>query len=397
MERRTFLAPVIVVVLVVGAATPAHAASPRWIQRVDAIVAGHPMSVMVGNDGDAWYRHDASTQRAPASNEKLLLSMALYDQLGPVHTFPLTALGAPIDPNGVVLGDLYLQGQGDPDVADARLDTLADALWTAGVRRVAGSVIGVTGPFRRDWWAPGWKSYFPADEVALPTALTFRSNQDGAGTHITDPESRAASYLTHSLRSLGVRIPGTPGAGELPSGLTELATVASPHLRALVRRMDRTSINFSAEVLGKALAFDVTGVGSISQAAASICAFEAAHGVTATCRDASGLSYGNRQTAAGIVRLLWAADKQPWAQVLRISLPTAGVGTLKGRLANVRIRAKTGTLDNVSALSGWVWSDRAHTWIEFSLLTSGMDEWTAKDLEDRVVHVLATGAKNPTP
>jgi serine-type D-Ala-D-Ala carboxypeptidase/endopeptidase (penicillin-binding protein 4) len=78
-------------------------------------------------------------------------------------------------------------------------------------------------------------------------------------------------------------------------------------------------------------------------------------------------------------------------------LPDGGQGTLKGRLPHVRLRAKTGTLDNVSALSGWVWSDAAGTWIEFSLLTSGMDEWAAKDLEDRVVAVLAARAKDPTP
>jgi hypothetical protein len=42
-----------------------------------------------------------------------------------------------------------------------------------------------------------------------------------------------------------------------------------------------------------------------------------------------------------------------------------------------------------------VWSDAAGTWIEFSLLTSGMNEWKAKDLEDRVVAVLAARAKAP--
>ncbi|MFI5393530.1 MAG: hypothetical protein ACHQY1_07330, partial [Myxococcota bacterium] len=51
---------------------PAHAATPRWVSRLHEIVAGHPMSVMVGDDGDAWYRHGASIERAPASNEKLL-------------------------------------------------------------------------------------------------------------------------------------------------------------------------------------------------------------------------------------------------------------------------------------------------------------------------------------
>ena len=159
--------------------------------------------------------------------------------------------------------------------------------------------------------------------------------------------------------------------------------------------MDRRSLNFSAEVLGKALAFDGGSAGTIANAAAAICAFEAAHHVTGRCHDASGLSYGNRQTAAGMIRLLWWADHQSWAGTLRTSLPDGGQGTLKDRLAHVRVRAKTGTLDNVSALTGWVWSDAAGTWIEFSLLTSGMDEYKAKTIEDRVVHLLANRAQRP--
>jgi D-alanyl-D-alanine carboxypeptidase/D-alanyl-D-alanine-endopeptidase (penicillin-binding protein 4) len=161
--------------------------------------------------------------------------------------------------------------------------------------------------------------------------------------------------------------------------------------------MDRRSLNFSAEVLGKVLAFDNGSAGTIANAAKAICAFEAAHRATGTCHDASGLSYANRQTAAGMVRLLWFANRQPWAGTLRTSLPDGGQGTLKGRLAHVRVRAKTGTLDNVSALTGWVWSDAAGNWIEFSLLTSGMNEYKAKTIEDRVVHLLAERAHDPTP
>ena len=114
------------------------------------------------------------------------------------------------------------------------------------------------------------------------------------------------------------------------------------------------------------------------------------------CHDGSGLSYANRQTASGIVRLLWFAERRSWGGVLRQSLPDGGEGTLKHRLRHVRIRAKTGTLIDVSALSGWVWSDASDGWVTFSILTSGMNEYAAKDLEDRIVTVLAAGAKDPT-
>jgi D-alanyl-D-alanine carboxypeptidase len=376
---------------------PAHAATPRWVSRLHEIVAGHPMSVMVGDDGDAWYRHGAGIERAPASNEKLLLSMALFDQFGPAQTFPLRAMALGIDPDGTIAGDLYLRGLGDPEVSETRLRRLARLVRDAGVLRVDGRVIGVTGPFHRDWFAPGWKSYFPADYIPLPTALTFRGNVSSSGTHIDDPERRAAVFLSHALHDLGVAVGAPAAGGGATGGLQEVASLGSQPLSTLVRHMDRRSLNFSAEVLGKALAFNGGSAGTIANAAAAICAFEATHHVSGTCHDASGLSYANRQTAAGMVQLLWFANKQPWAGTLRTSLPDGGQGTLKDRLAHVRVRAKTGTLDNVSALTGWVWSDAAGTWIEFSLLTSGMDEYKAKTIEDRVVHLLAERAHDPTP
>jgi D-alanyl-D-alanine carboxypeptidase/D-alanyl-D-alanine-endopeptidase (penicillin-binding protein 4) len=79
-----------------------------------------------------------------------------------------------------------------------------------------------------------------------------------------------------------------------------------------------------------------------------------------------------------------------------MALPAAGQGTLRHRLRGIRIRAKTGTLDHVSALSGWVWNGPTHGWITFSMLTSGMEEYAAKGVEDRVVQVLANRAK-PRP
>jgi len=104
--------------------------------------------------------------------------------------------------------------------------------------------------------------------------------------------------------------------------------------------------------------------------------------------DNSGLSYGNRVTAAGIVELLTQAEDEPWGEQLRRALPTGGQGTLEDRLRDVEIRAKTGTLTDVSALSGWVLSERRGTWIEFSILSQGLSKTVASDVEDRIVRIL---------
>jgi D-alanyl-D-alanine carboxypeptidase len=55
----------------------------------------------------------------------------------------------------------------------------------------------------------------------------------------------------------------------------------------------------------------------------------------------------------------------------------------------VAVLDKTGTLTDVSALSGWVLSDGTGTWIEFSILSSGMSKATASAIEDEIVTILA--------
>jgi serine-type D-Ala-D-Ala carboxypeptidase/endopeptidase (penicillin-binding protein 4) len=370
----------------------ARAAKPHWERRIDAIVAGHPTSVAIGNAGRVWYRHRATVARPPASNEKLLLSMALLDRLGPAHTFSTRAMGSRIRADGSVPGDVYLRGQGDPEVADPRLRTIVKRLWQAGVRSIGGGVVGVTGPFRRDWFAPGWKSYFPRDYIALPTALTYRGNTDAAGRHVTDPERRAAVSLSQALRDRGITVARRATAGTGGAHLDTIAAARSKPLRTVVLHMDRRSINFSAEVLGKALAHAAGDDATIAKGAERICGLEAARAIAATCHDSSGLSYKNRQTAIGIVRMLWWATRRPWIGALRTALPHANQGTLRHRLRGIKVRAKTGTLIDISALSGWVWSGAVDGWVAFSILSSGMSTSIAKDVEDKIVGVLAARA-----
>src|SRR5436309_13160165 len=139
--RRTLVVAALVAVAV-ATAVPAHA-DPGWARRIGRIVAGHPMSVVVGDDGSVWYRKRAGVARPPASNEKLLLSMALLHTLSPDHTFAVRALGPAVDANGTVAGNVYVEGEGDPEVGHARLDLVAARLWKAGVRSITGHVVGV--------------------------------------------------------------------------------------------------------------------------------------------------------------------------------------------------------------------------------------------------------------
>lgn len=398
--------PILVVVALACVVSPAPAAlagagldpsrdEPRWISRIDHLVAGHHVSVTVGFDGRFWYRHQATVPRRPASNEKLLLSMALLDRLGPTFTAPtlVQAETAP-DGNGVIDGNLWILGRGDPEVGRATVNALAGQIRAAGITQVRGRVRGSTGYFARDWWATGWKAGFPTDEIPRPTALTYLGNRSPGGAHISDPERRAAAALTTRLRSRGIRVKGRAGSGTPPRDLTPLAQVDSTALKEMVRRMNVDSLNFHAEVLGKLLARLTVGPpATIARGAQAIAAFEREQGIDSfEHHDSSGLSYANRVRSQGIVRLLWAADAETWGSVLRRSLPAGGQGTLEDRLRDVRVRAKTGTLEQISALSGWVWLEQRDAWGAFSILSRGLDKAAAVRIEDAIVHAVAAHA-----
>jgi D-alanyl-D-alanine carboxypeptidase len=386
--------------IVTLAAAPASART-FWERRIDHLVSGRAVGVAVRSHGAGIYSHNSKQRRVPASNEKLLLSMALFDRLGASSRLHTAAYSRrPVPRNGVLRGNLWITGRGDPTVARTdryarslpvrvtRLGRLVRGLVRSGIERVRGRVIGSTGYFAHDWSAPGWKPFFPSTEIPLPSALSVDGNVAN-GRHIHNPEYRAAKVITKRLRARGVGVGGRPRAARAPRGLTRVAAAKSAPLAAMVRYMDRQSSNFFAEMLGKRLGVERFGTpGTISKGARAITAWARAHGVAVEAHDSSGLSYANRVSPRGIVKLITAAQAQPWGSKLRRSLAKARQGTLEHRLRGVRLRAKTGTLDGISALSGWVWLERTRAWAQFSILSRGMAKYVAASVEDKIVRTI---------
>ncbi|MDQ3661308.1 MAG: D-alanyl-D-alanine carboxypeptidase [Actinomycetota bacterium] len=376
------------------------AVRPRWKRRLDRLVAHKNIGVAVSLDGRRLYHHRARKMRRPASNQKLLLSMALLEGFGPHHRLPTRARSARLD-GGVVRGNLWVTGRGDPtmssDPRHARslrvrptyVGRLAQAIAAAGVDRIEGRVMGGTGYFKRDWDAPGWRSYYRTYYVGLPTALTLNGNI-ARGQYIKNPEKRLAQALTERLERLGIPVSGRPGAGTAPANLSPVAKVSSARLVRLMTHMNVTSSNLFAEILGKRLGAAVNGPrGSIAKGARVLESYARRAGVRATAHDSSGLSHANRMSARGLVRLLEDATTKPWSAALRRSLASPGRGTLQNRLAGVRVRAKTGTLIDASALSGWVWLRRRGAWAEFSIISSDIPKYRAVEIEDSIVRKLS--------
>ena len=382
-------------------------ARPGWKRDLDHIVRNKAIGVSVQNQGKTLYSWSAKQKRVPASNQKLLLSMALLDRMKARTTLETSARGRNVKA-GKLRGNLYVVGRGDPTVSSGPsyasslplkatyIGRLARKIKASGVRRIGGRVVGAHSYFAHDWWASGWKSFYPSSEVALPAALNLNGNTL-KGRHIADPEKRLAKALTKRLRSIGVRVGRKPKTGGVPPAYARnlIAKVQSPRLSSMLRYMNRTSSNFFAEVLGKLLAARRSGPpGTIAKGASGIRAWAARYNVRVRAHDSSGLSSANRISPKGMTRLLRVAHNRSWGQRLRNGLATGGQGTLEDRLHGVPVRAKTGTLSGISSLSGWVRLKRTGSWAEFSIMSRGMSKPKATRVEDRIVRLLRKRARH---
>ena len=222
----------------------------KWMRKIDSLTGGRRISVSVASGGRYLYERADGVPHAPASNEKLLQSMALLNAVGAAYRIHPRVASASVS-GGVVHRALWILGHGDPSVGRRDIAALASAVAAAGIHRVR-RVMGSTNFFAHDWWAHGWKAFFPSEEVGLPTALTYRNNI-AHGVNVRDPERRAAVALTKALRRRGVAVTHRPGAGTPPPRLHRIAGIVSPPLQDLLAAQNFDSVNFYAEVLGKLL------------------------------------------------------------------------------------------------------------------------------------------------
>lgn len=359
------------------------------------------MSVAVALGHRLLFEHKGAVGRTPASNQKLLLSMALLDVFRVRSRVPTTATTRRVD-GRVIPADVFVRSGGDPTFGDASyraalglsgspIERLARQIVASEVRRIEGSIVGTRRPMRGDWDARGWQPYVPQRYITRPTALSYNGN----AAETPAPELQVATRLTERLEELGVDVRGVPRmeiGRPSPNQTVTLATVASPRLFELIEVMDRDSSNFIAEVLSKRLGARCFGApGTIAKGARAIQRWARVQGANIVANDAAGLSYDNRVSTHAMVGFLTHARRRPWGGRLLHALPEPGEGTLARRLAGVRVRAKTGSLFNgTSALSGWVWLDQEQRWAAFSILSPLGGAATA--LEDEIVRLLALTA-----
>jgi D-alanyl-D-alanine carboxypeptidase/D-alanyl-D-alanine-endopeptidase (penicillin-binding protein 4) len=159
---------------------------------------------------------------------------------------------------------------------------------------------------------------------------------------------------------------------------------------------NKVSQNLHAELLLRLLGRAQGDDGSVAQGVRVVRSFLVGAGVDPddfTFRDGSGLSPDDLVTPRAVTTLLVYANRQPWGGVYRASLPVGGVdGSLSGRFAapalKGKLQAKTGTLGEVNALSGYLTAASGRALV-FSVIVNDRVGDGARGALDKVVAAIA--------
>jgi D-alanyl-D-alanine carboxypeptidase/D-alanyl-D-alanine-endopeptidase (penicillin-binding protein 4) len=214
---------------------------------------------------------------------------------------------------------------------------------------------------------------------------------DSAFSSITysDPEAAWLEALRWAMVARGITIDERPSVttGDDDTGTIGAAmrrdtlfTFLSPPLREVLRAFEKPSQNQIGELLLKTLGLERTGVGTADSGAAVVRRQVLSWGAEPdgfVVRDGSGLSRHDVVTPETIVRVLDGIRADTAFHVFYDALPIAGVdGTIASRMrgtaAEGNVHAKTGTLNMVRSLSGYVTTVDRHLLL-FSIL---VNNWT---------------------
>jgi D-alanyl-D-alanine carboxypeptidase/D-alanyl-D-alanine-endopeptidase (penicillin-binding protein 4) len=409
----------------------APVADRRLAGALDAVLARQPGAacLTVSSGGRSIVAVNAEAALVPASLEKLLTAAAALDVLGPDHRFTtrVVAGAAPVD--GSVVGDAWLVGGGDPLMATAdysarfenqpqtttSLEALADALVGAGVGRIEGRLVGDESRYDRDRYPDAWPARFVDQDLSGPlSALTVNDAwaayppspdvRTPDETPAADPALQGAGVLAMVLAGRGVSVGAGVGSGSAPVGAVEVAAVESPPLREIVGEMLRESDNQTAELVLKELALASGRPATTFDGATVVGEVAARLGLpvdTSVVVDGSGLALDNRQSCAVFQAILDAAGP---SSAIADGLAVAGeTGTLARRFLDSpvtgRLRAKTGTLNLVTALAGYLdTTPGAQLSFTFIVNLVAPDRVDLADLalQDDLVAALATYPEGPS-
>lgn len=379
----------------------------------------------------------------PASVTKAITALYALEKLGPDHRFVTRVMRRGEVVAGRLEGDLYLVGGGDPDLDTDRLGDLVAQLAASGIRQISGRFIACDGalPARfqiaadqpdflgynpaicglnlnynrvnlewkraADGWslamdARGERFVPPVRMATVELALRERpifAYRPGEGTDhwtvaqaaLAEPGSRwlpvrhpglyAAEVFATLAAAQGVQLAQPTLAAHPPEGAVEVATHRGDPLTDVLRAMLKYSTNLTAEAVGLAS----SGAGTLEGSAAAMTDWARRRfGIAGVFGDHSGLGSHSRISAADLVQVMVRAEQARHGALLAGLLREQGLTDDEGKSIKgspVRIRAKSGTLNFVSNLGGYLAGGSRD--LAFAVMTADPDRRAAVPLDQR--------------
>ena len=266
----------------------------------------------------------------------------------------------------------------------------------AGAVRLRGTVSTCASRKQEAVWSERGRA---ADELRVGGRCWAKTKDMMVPVAIHDPALGLGGALGRALADAGGRGSGgvrRPGDGEHGRGGHLIARVQT-RVRDIIRTMLKKSQNQRAEMLFKHLGAVTVGDGSFVGGARAVKSILGRGGVDLTesvLADGSGLSRDDRLSASDVVGVLLAVWRSPSRAEFERALPYGGesAGTLRKRFGELgrRVRAKTGTLSDASALAGYVTTKSGRT-VVFAVLCNGRKSglvWRMRGAQDVAVRAL---------
>ncbi|MDP9064544.1 MAG: D-alanyl-D-alanine carboxypeptidase/D-alanyl-D-alanine-endopeptidase [Pseudomonadota bacterium] len=402
---------------------------------------GISFSVVDPDSGRAVAGLNPDTPRSPASTVKAVTTFATLDALGPAFVWHTRAAVHGNLHDGLLDGELVLQGGGDPYMSLERWWNFARRLRGTGLKAIRGAIRIDDTAFSLPASDPGAFDQRPNRTYnAVPNALmvNFQSVEftllpnparrrvdvsaapapanliienhvrltsgpcanDAAGIDMSvrsekwdrvaligemsgvceprrltrvvlRPADFAFGTFVALWRELGGRFEGSLVVGATPQGAREILSYDSLTLGEIVRLTNKYSSNLMARHLLLTLGGERFGLPATQEkSAAALAEWTVRRGLPLQEIDidnGSGLSRATRISAAQMTALLAAAYHSLYAPEFLASLPLAGMdGTLRTRMTAApagSVRLKTGHIDGVSAVAGYVTTQTGKTWV----------------------------------
>lgn len=394
-----------------GGAVSARPASAEALIRAAELGGVTGFAVADAATGVVLEAGSADVALPPASVAKAVTAMYVLDRLGTGHRYATRLFATGPVEGGRIRGDLILVGSGDPVLNTDHLAAMAAALAARGVKGISGRYLvhasalpnlplidadqpefvgynpalsGLNLNFNRVHfeWRRGQQGYavtmdarsetlvppvrmatmrivpreaplFTYEAGAREDRWTVASGALGKGgarwMPVRHPQVYAAEVFQTLAKSHGIDLPAASDVDVLPAGATLVEHLSDP-MAPILQDMLKFSTNLTAEVVG----LTASGQATLPASAERMTAWaRERHGLAARFVDHSGLGGASRITAGDMVRALVASHATPLPGLLR----SVGMRDEKGKEIKdhpVRVLAKTGTLNFVSGLGGYI-------------------------------------------